>query len=279
MVSTEIGPVLLLTGKGDAPSTAERAGRVAATLTGLVEAAASRPVTFEVREGAAPAVALSGGPVIVTPTADDVDGYAQPWEPGAKPTRSAPRQVAAYWAALLQDYVSLFGQGQRPSRTAELSPRGKVLVDLYAEAQRRGAAGGVPASTVAALSPAMLKALREMALLMPAGAGSGASAGMAVAGRWEGTMEETEQRRIEVELRVDGGRLSGSLTTKTGELAMRTPLQQVSYDKGQLKFVTAGGGTTRQFRGTLEGGSISGAIFKDATAKDALGRFSLRYVE
>ena len=160
---------------------------------------------------------------------------------------------------------------------ALLSPRGKVLVDLYAEAQRRGGAGGVPASTVAALSPAMLKALREMALLMPAGAGSGA--GMAVAGRWEGTMEDTEQRRIEVELRVDGGRLNGSLTTKTGELAMRLPLQQVSYDKGQLKFVTAGGGTTRQFRGTLEGGSISGAIFKDATAKDALGRFSLRYVE
>src|SRR5262249_40302602 len=49
MISTEMGPVLLLTGKADAPSTAERAGRVAATLTSLVEAVtAGRPVVFEV---------------------------------------------------------------------------------------------------------------------------------------------------------------------------------------------------------------------------------------
>src|SRR5207245_802005 len=114
MVSTEMGAVLLLTGKADAPSTAERAGRVAATVTSLVETAASRPVTFEVREGAAPAVAVTGGAVLLTATTDDVDGYAQSWEPGAKPPRSTPRQIAGYWAALLQDYVSLFGQGQRP---------------------------------------------------------------------------------------------------------------------------------------------------------------------
>src|SRR4029077_4202480 len=120
-------------------------------------------------------------------------GYAQPWEPGAKPSKSTPRQIAGYWAAILQDYVSLFGQGQRPSRTAELSARGKVLVDLYAEAQRRGGAGGVPASTIANLSPATLKALREMALLLPTGGGT--AAGMAVAGKWEGTLEDTEQRR------------------------------------------------------------------------------------
>jgi peptidoglycan hydrolase-like protein with peptidoglycan-binding domain len=116
-----------------------------------------------------------------------------------------------------------------------------------------------------------------MALLIPTGS---AAAGTAVAGRWEGTMADTEaERSIEVQLQVDSGRLGGSLTTKTGAIAVRTPLQQVTYDKGQLKFVMASGGGARQFRGTLEGATLSGSIFKDATGKDAVGRFSLRYVE
>ena len=278
-VSTELGPVLLLTGKADAPSTAERAGRVADALTALVESSATTPPVFEVREGAAPAVAVSGGAVVVTATAEDADGYAQPGEAGARPTRSTPRQVAAYWAALLQDYVALFGQGQRPSRTAELTPRGKVLVDVYAEAQRRGAAGGVPVATITGLPPSALKSIREMALALP-GPGAQTTPGAAVAGRWEGTMADADaERHIEVELQADGPRLAGSLTTKAGELDVRTPLQQVTYEKGQLRFVTAAGGAPRHFRATLEGGTLAGSIYKDATAKDAVGRFSLRYVE
>lgn len=277
-VSTEIGPVLVLTGKADASTTPERAERVAATLTRLFDAAASRPVTLEVREGATPAVAVAGGPVVVTATPDDVEGYALPWDPGAKPARSTPRVIAGYWAALLQDYATLFAQGQRPSRTAELSPRGKVLVDLYAEAQRRGVTGGVPVATIYELSAAGLKNVRDMALLLPTGGGT--SAGVAVAGRWEGMMADKDaQRSIEVQLRVDGGRLGGSLTTKTGTIAVRTPLQQVTYDKGLLKFVMASGGGARQFRGTLDGGTLSGSIFNDSAGKDAVGRFSLRYVE
>ena len=277
-VSTEIGPVLLLTGKADAGTTAERADRVATTLNALMESAPSRPVSLEVREAPAPAVAITGGPIVVSATPDDVEGYAQAWDPGARPTRSTPRQIAGYWAALLQDYVTLFGQGQRPRRTAEMTPRGKVLVDLYAEAQRRGAVGGVPVATLYELPPAALKNVRELALLLPSGGPT--SAGMAVAGRWEGTMADAEaERSIEMQLQVDGGHLGGSLTTKTGGIAVRTPLQQVTYEKGLLKFVTASGGGTRQFRGALEGGTLAGSIFKDAAAKDAVGRFSLRYVE
>ena len=277
-VSTEIGPVLLLTGKADAGTTAERADRVATALNALMESALSRPVSLEVREAPAPAVAVTGGPVVVSATPDDVEGYAQAWDPGARPARSTPRQIAGYWAALLQDYVTLFGQGQRPSRTAEMTPRGKVLVDFFAEAQRRGAVGGVPVETLYELPPAALKNLRELALLLPSGGPT--SAGMAVAGRWEGTMADAEaERSIEVHLQVDGGHLGGTLTTKTGGIAVRTPLQQVTYEKGLLKFVTASGGGTRQFRGALEGGTLAGSIFKDAAAKDAVGRFSLRYVE
>ena len=277
-VSTEIGPVLVLTGKGDAATTAERADRVATGLTALLESAASRAVTLEVREGASPAVAVAGGPVVVSVAAEDVEGYAQAWDPGLKPTRVNPRQIAAYWTALLQDYVTLFGQGQRPSRTAEMTPRGKVLVDLYAEAQRRGATGGVPVGILYELPPASLKDVREMALLIPSGGPS--AAGVAVAGRWEGTMADTEaERSVEVQFQVDGGRLAGSLSTKTGGIAMRTPLQQVTYEKGVLKFLVPSGGNTRLFRAALEGGTLVGTIFKDAAGKDAVGRFSLRYVE
>jgi hypothetical protein len=280
-VSTEIGPALVLTGKDDAASTAARADRVATALTALMEAAASRAITLEVREGATPAVAIVGGPVLLSATAEDVEGYAQAWDGGAKPGRSTPRQIAGYWTALLQDYVTLFGQGQRPSRTAELTPRGKVLVDLYAEAQRRGAAGGVPVGTLYELAPAALKSVREMALLIPSG-GSGAS-GNAVAGRWEGTMTDTDgERSIDVQFQVDSGHLSGTLTTKRGGaagIAMRTPLQQVSYEKGVLKFLLPSGGGARQFRGALEGSALAGSIFKDAAAKDAVGGFRLRYVE
>ena len=277
-VSTEIGPVLVLTGKGDAATTAERADAVATGLTALLESAVSRAVTLEVREGASPAVAVAGGPVLVSVGAEDVEGYAQAWDPGLKPTRVNPRQIAAYWTALLQDYVTLFGQGQRPSRTAEMTPRGKVLVDLYAEAQRRGATGGVPVGILYELPPASLKDVREMALLIPSGGPS--AAGVAVAGRWEGTMSDTEaERSVEVQFQVDGGRLAGSLSTKTGGIAMRTPLQQVTYEKGVLKFLVPSGGNTRLFRAALEGGTLVGTIFKDAAGKDAVGRFSLRYVE
>ena len=277
-VSSEIGPFLVLTGKGDAATTAERADRVATALSALMESATSRAVTLEMRDGAAPAVAITGGPVLLSATPEDVEGYAQAWDAGAKPARSNPRQIASYWTALLQDYVTLFAQGQRPSRTAELTPRGKVLVDLYAEAQRRGASGGVPVGTLYELPPAAQKSVRELAFLIPSG-GPGAS-GTAVAGRWEGTMQDTEaERAVEVQFEVDGGRLAGSIATKTGGIAMRTPLQQVSYEKGVLKFLVASGGGTRLFRATLESGALVGVIFKDAAGKDAVGRFNLRYVE
>ena len=61
-ISTELGPALLLAGKADAPSTAERALRAAAALNSVVEAAgvpAGRP---RGSGQAAPGVALAGSP-------------------------------------------------------------------------------------------------------------------------------------------------------------------------------------------------------------------------
>ena len=278
LVSTLLGPVLLLSGRETASSVGERAVRVAAALNAAFDAAASRPVTLEARDSP-PSVAVAGGGVIVTATADDAAGYGRGPDAGMKGQRTTPRALAGFWAALLQDQLALFVQHQRPSRVLELSPRGKALVDLYAEAERRvGAANGVPAALVNPPSPAQTRAFREMALMLPAGPSSAAAA---VTGRWEGMMEETGsgERPIKLRLRLEGGRLAGSLGTQAGAVAMEVPLESVTYEKGVLSFVLASGGSPRLFRGTLQGSAISGTIHRSATDKETIGRFSLRYAE
>jgi hypothetical protein len=196
-----------------------------------------------------------------------------------KGQRTTPRALSGFWAALLQDQLTLFVQHQRPSRVLELSPRGKALVDLYAEAERRvGAASGVPAALVNPPSPAQTRAFREMALMLPAGPSSAAAA---VTGRWEGMMEETGtgERPIKLRLRLEGGRLAGSLGTQAGAVGMEVPLESLSYEKGVLSFVLTSGGSPRLFRGNLQGSTITGTIQRSATDKQTIGRFSLRYVE
>jgi hypothetical protein len=276
LVSTQLGPVLLLTGGGSAPSVAERAAQVAGTLNDLMEAAAGgRAVSLEVRDGASPAVAVAGGEVVVSATAEDPEGYAR--QAGAKGGRATPRQLAQHWAALLQDYLSLFVQRQRPVRMMEVTSEAKVLMELYAEGSRRGAGNGVPTSLVSPISPVWAKALRDLALVLPAGAGT--NPGAAVAGRWAGSLQEPEgQREIEVQLRVEGKGLAGSLTAKAGKLAMAVPLQDVVYDKGQVRFRLSSGGVSRSFRGALEGATLSGTVHQ-GTAAQPIGRFSLKFVE
>jgi hypothetical protein len=278
LVSTLLGPVLLLSDRETAPSVGERAVRVAAALNAAFDAAASRPVTLETRDSP-PSVAVAGGGIIVTATPDDATGYSRGPDPGMKGQRTTPRALAGFWAALLQDQLTLFVQHQRPSRVLELSPRGKALVDLYAEAERRvGAANGVPASLLNPPSAVQTRAFRDMALMLPAGPSAAAAA---VTGRWEGMMEETGsgERPIKLRLRLEGARLAGSLTTQAGAVAMEVPLESVTYEKGVLSFVLAGGGSPRLFRGTLQGSTISGTMHRSASDKATIGRFSLRYAE
>ena len=278
LVSSLLGPVLLLSDREGAPSVGERAVRVAASLNAAFDAAASRPVTLEARDSP-PSVAVAGGDVVVTATADDAAGYGRGPDLAMKGQRTTPRALAGFWAALLQDQLALFVQHQRPSRVLELSPRGKALVDLYAEAERRvGAASGVPANLVNPPSAAQTRAFREMALMLPAGPSSAAAA---VTGRWEGTMEETStgERPIKLRLRLDGTRLAGSLGTQAGAVGMEVPLESVGYEKGVLSFVLPGGGSPRFFRGTLQGSTISGTMHRSATDKETIGRFALRYAE
>lgn len=279
LVACELGPVLLLTGKADAASTAERAAKLAAALNSLSDAAAA--VTFEVRERPLLGVAVAGRPeLLVAVTAEDAAGYGEAWSQSGGARTPAPERMAAYWVALLQDHRLLFFEKDRPINVLALSPRGKALTDLYAEAARRSGPGqGVPSSVVGTLTPQMLRELRDLALLLPSGdAAQGAASARAVEGLWQGTLEEagTPVKPVSVRLRMEGARLGGTLTTRIGKVGMDVPLRDVSYDKGQLRFTLVSGGTSRVFSGALRGDTLSGTI-ETPGAKEPAGRFSLKY--
>jgi hypothetical protein len=275
LVSTELGPALLLAGRADAPSTAERASRVAAALNAVVEAAGSRPATLEARDKPTTGVALAGTPsLLVAATAEDAAAYSR--EPSARGQRATPRGLAEFWAALLQDHLTLFVQRQRPLRVVELSPRGKVLLDLFSDAERRSGAGaGVSTGLLRPLAPSLARAFRDLALILPSGPSTAAAA---VAGRWVGTMQEGADaaRGITIDLRLDGPRLSGTLTTRSRAVAMGVPLKDLRYEKGRLAFVTATGGATQEWTGAVKGGAIEGTIRQGAKE---VGGFSVRYTE
>ncbi len=234
-VSTDLGPVLLLGGKDQAASTAERAVQVAAALNALVDQAPGEAARVRVPQGRRPrAIGVVGvAASLLNATAEDAAAYDRPWE-GAKARRgSSPRIVAQHWAALVQDYFSLFVFRQRPLKTLELSPRGKVLTDVFAEALRTAGPGnGVPTRGVIPPSSSLSKGLRELALLLPAEGQT--RAGAALEGLWEGTMAQGSLTRpIKVRLRYEGTRLVGTLSTRAGAAEMNTPLEGRRPGQGQ----------------------------------------------
>jgi hypothetical protein len=280
IVACELGPVLLLSGKDDAPSTAERAERVAAALNALFEQTLSgRTPVLELREKPVASVGVAGGPALVSATAADAAGYDEPWDPASRGRRSTPAQVAAYWVALLQDNLAVFALKQRPYRVIEVSVRGRALLDLYTESTRRSAAGGVPFGAVSPLPAALGRAFREMALLLPT-EGSGRP-GAAVEGRWTGSMSEGDrgESALGVRLRMEGGRLQGSATIRAGSASGDLLLRDASFEKGVLRFVLSKGGTPKHFLGTLAGDSITGTIHAGEGSLEAVGRFSLKFVQ
>jgi hypothetical protein len=275
VVGTELGPLLVLSGPGDAPSTAERAARVAALLNFVMQGAASAPVMIEAQEAPTPRVTASGA-TIVTVTAEDAVGLLR-GAGGVPGTRISAPALARYWAALLNDYIGLFGQRLRTNRAIEFTPRARVLLDLYADAERRGGSAGVGMGIVSSLAADRLDALRRLAYSGPDEAR--ASRGMALEGAWEGSIEDGgPPRSIRLQVRVDGRRLAGAMTSTAGGLAMGIPLHDLSYDKGMVRFSAVLGGAPRHFRGALAGATLSGTVHaSDAAA--ATGRFTLRHVE
>jgi hypothetical protein len=277
-VSTELGPVLLLGGPADAPSTAERAVRTSAALNALVAGAASKPPAFELRERPQPAVGVVGDvrPLLV-PTAEDATAYSRNWESGrGSGRRVSPLALARHWAALLQDYVGLFLYRQRPLQMVALSPRGKVLTEIYGEANRRAPGGtSVPQSLVLPTSDVMAAALRQLALVVSVEAGRAATA---VEGRWDGTIQDPElgTRRFEVLLRTEGGRLAGTLTTFRGKIEVKAALRDIGFDRGTVRFTADQQGTAYRFKGTLAGNRVTGTVERDGKPPAA---FTLDFVE
>ncbi len=278
-VSTELGPILLLGGAGGSPTTADRAAKVAATLNALVARAASRPPAFELRERPQPSVGVVGevNPILV-PTAEDVAAYSKNWQTG----RGAGRRVstlalANHWAALIQDYFSLFLYRQRPLKMAAISPRGKVLSEIYAESNRRSPGGtSVPTSLVVPTPAGMAASLRELALVVSSE--TGGRAAVAIEGRWDGTIEDANlgTRTFELALRQEGGRLAGTLTTWRGKVEVRAPVRDISFDRGSVRFTVDQQGTAYRFKGTLDGNTVTGTIER---AGKSPASFRLQFVE
>ncbi len=272
-VSTELGPVLVLGGKGEAASPGERAVKIAAALNGLVDEGLKKPVAVEARDAA---LAIKGGALIASVTPDDLAVY-EALDTASKGRRASARLVATLWAGIVQEQIDLFVRRQRPGRLLEVTPRGRPMMQIYSEAVRRGGAGaGVPLSVVSPLPTGMGRDLREMALLLPAeGQGSAAAA---VEGRWQGTMweEGSGEKKIVVRLRLQAGRLGGSLTASSGKITGDIPIQEASFDRGLLRFAVMVGGARQQFEGKVDGDKVSGSITR-AGSSGAVGRFSLAY--
>lgn len=269
VISSELGPFLRLSGKADASSAAERGARVATALNGLLEKASRGPASVEYREKPEPAVVAGSDAPVVVATLSDGAAYEG---------RPSPRALARFWAALLQDYVALFAQRTRPFRVLEMSPRGQALLDLFVAAERRGAGAGIPASLLESLPPNQFRALAEMAMSVPGGDAQ-ASSGAAVAGRWDGTFEETGNapRAIQVRVQTRGAQLSGTLTMRSGGISGELPLEDASYRDGAVNFTINFGARALRFSGKIDGRAVAGVV-ESKDGKPA-GRFSLRWVD
>ena len=239
--------------KDQAASAAERAVQVAAALErargrGGDEAARRSRIGRTARR---PWGSWAVAAPLLTATAEDAAAYDRPWERAEGPTRQQP---AARGPALggpapgLLQPVRL--QASARCKTLELSPRGKVLTDIYAEALRTAGPGnGVPTRGVIPPSSSLAKGLRELALVLPAEGQT--RAGAALEGLWEGSMAEgsASRRPIQVRLRYDGARLGGTLSTRAGAAEMNTPLKDVSLNKGSLRFTVDVSGAAARLPG------------------------------
>ena len=277
-VSTEIGPVLLLAGHGGGPAAAERALSAAAALNAVVDAAPGRQPVFEQRERPEPGVAIAGEPrVLLAPTPEDVAAYSRPWETGkGGGRRVSAAAVARHWTALLQDYLGLFLERQRPIQFVALSPHARVLSEIYAEAGRRSPGERtVPTSLVLPTPASMAAALRLMALLVSTDA---PRAAVAVEGRWQGRIEDPDHggQAFQAQLRSESGRLAGTLTTRAGSIEVRTPLREVGFERGSVRFTADLQGAPCRFKGTLDRNNVSGTVERTGKASRP---FAMQFVE
>jgi hypothetical protein len=168
-VGTELGPVLLLSWKGDSRSVGERALAVAKDLNGAVDRArVGQTIGFEAREDPQVCVGLAGAPdTLVTVYPQDAAAFETP--PGYA-SRGAPPQpiaLARHWAALLNDTVAIGTSGAKPKATADMGPPAAPTFAQLRTVLPWQYGLGVPSERVLAVNADLKKKLRESAFRVP----------------------------------------------------------------------------------------------------------------
>jgi len=251
-VSTELGPLMVL--GSDAPS-ALRAHETATKLNALAEKARDTRMQFSASDVT---IAGPGGPVI---------GLVQGDGSGN------PRVLAPLWAAVLTDMFDLFFQVRRPGRAVELSPDGRVFVDIFAAARRRSAGEGVSPSLLYATDPTWARSIAALATAPALGSNQ---AMVLLDGYWSGMIEipSAVPRQIGISLTVTPSGLMGQKTSRQGGLSSDVTLEGLRYSKRELRFSFVDGGQNLNFAGLIDGDEIDGSLTKASGAK--VGRLLLK---
>jgi hypothetical protein len=79
-----------------------------------------------------------------------------------------------------------------------------------------------------------------------------------------------------VEFRFDGKSVAGAMTTWRGSLELSSPLRDISFSRGTLKFTADLQGAPHRFEGVLEEETITGAAERQGLSP---APFTLQYAE
>jgi|CXWL01.1.fsa_nt_gi hypothetical protein len=242
-VTCELGSVMVL---GPDPASRQRAHDAAMKLNTLAASGRTTRVEFT---AAAATINAPGGAVLAVAATDGAGN---------------PSALAGLWAAQLTDMFDLFLQGRRPGRTVEVSPDGRVFLDIFAAARRRSAEPGVPQGLLYSLDPAWARSLAALATRPTMGAGEALSL---LDGRWAGVIEVpggNKPRPVEISLTATPSGLVGQRTSRQGRLSSDVTLRDLRYDRRQLSFSFTDTGEQLNFAGRLDGDVITGAVTKAA---------------
>lgn len=257
-VSCELGPMMVL---GRDAASAKRAHTAAGRLNDLTKDARAKRVLFEAADGV---ISATGGAVLTVAAGDaSVSGGSDNL-----------RLLANLWAAHLSDAFDLFFQGRRPGRSLELSPAGRVYLDIFAAAKRRSNVKGVQPVVLSNLDPAWAGAFASLAA-SPVFAPSDSL--VVLDGAWSGDIEipgAIQPRRIEITLTSTPTGVTGQKISRQGVLSTNMSLQNVSFVRKELRFQFVDSGEDLLFRGVLDGDTIDGAVTK--TSGEKVGRLLLK---
>jgi hypothetical protein len=292
VLATGLGPAFVLAASGGHTAPA-RAVEAATRLNVAAETLrTTMGLNLEARDADSnPTLGLAGHPeTLLEVTAEDAAAYGEDWSGlrgrGGPVTRA---RLARWWEAVGRDIVLLTVRGERPQFAAALAPEGRVLGQLFDEAQRTGRPG-VPRQLLDQARPALRDGLRLLALRVPASVPGPAApsapaaavpaataaprAGpLALEGTWSGSQNEGGERQyITVRFRKTGGTIAyeGGITLTVPLLT----LEQAGRDQARFSVQFQGG--VRYYAGKWDGEALSGPVSTDAAGKNVVARFELR---